>query len=46
MCKLLPPQNRSVVDVVREEGICEATLWDSLKPFKIRWIFQITVLSQ
>jgi transposase len=28
MCKLLPPQNRSVVDVAREEGICEATLYN------------------
>ncbi len=28
MCKLLPPENRSVVDVAREEGICEATLYN------------------
>jgi len=28
MYKLLPPENRSVVDVAREEGICEATLYN------------------
>lgn len=28
LCKLLPPHNRSVPDVAREEGLCEATLYN------------------
>jgi YD repeat-containing protein len=28
------------------ESTGTVTVWDSLKPFKIRWLFQITVLSQ
>ena len=32
--KLLPPHNRSVPDVAREEGLCEATLYNWRKQLK------------
>ncbi|MCL7423217.1 MAG: transposase, partial [Methylobacter sp.] len=32
--KLLPPHNRSVLEVVREEGICDQTLYNWRKQAK------------
>lgn len=35
--KLLPPHNRSVPNVAREEGLCEATLYNWRKQLKKQW---------
>ena len=35
--KLLPPQNRSVLQVAAEEGISDVTLYSWLKQWKSSW---------